>query len=90
MIVPYARHWSAPERRSAEHGWHMSEIVERRTSRFRTSLVKSSLNGKLLPTVLGLVAGSVDFGFLGLGGLFTTHATGNRVITADLEGGPRS
>lgn len=69
----------------------MSEIVERRTSRFRTSLVKSSLNAKLLPTVLGLVAGSVGaIGLLGPGGLFTAHATGNLVMTADLEGGQGS
>src|SRR3979411_2363457 len=61
----------------------MSEIVERRTSRFRTPLVESSLNAKLLPTVLSVIAGSVDaIGFLGLGGLFTAHVTGNLVILA--------
>ncbi len=59
----------------------MSEIVERRTPRFRTPLVESSLNAKLLPTVLSVIAGSVDaIGFLGLGGLFTAHITGNLVI----------
>ena len=61
----------------------MSEIVERRPPRFRTPLVKTSLNAKLLPTVLSVIAGSVDaIGFLGLGGLFTAHVTGNLVILA--------
>jgi uncharacterized membrane protein YoaK (UPF0700 family) len=60
----------------------MSE-VECRTPRFRTPLVESSLNAKLLPTVLSVIAGSVDaIGFLGLGGLFTAHVTGNLVILA--------
>jgi uncharacterized membrane protein YoaK (UPF0700 family) len=46
-------------------------------------LVESSLNAKLLPTVLSIIAGSVDaIGFLGLGGLFTAHVTGNLVILA--------
>jgi uncharacterized membrane protein YoaK (UPF0700 family) len=61
----------------------MPEIVEGRTPRFRTPLVASSLNAKLLPTVLSVIAGSVDaIGFLGLGGLFTAHVTGNLVILA--------
>jgi uncharacterized membrane protein YoaK (UPF0700 family) len=61
----------------------MSETVERRTPRFRTPLVESSLNAKLLPTLLSVIAGSVDaIGFLGLGGLFTAHVTGNLVILA--------
>jgi uncharacterized membrane protein YoaK (UPF0700 family) len=59
----------------------MSEIVERRTPRVRTPLVMSSLNAKMLPAVLSVIAGSVDaIGFLGLGGLFTAHVTGNLVI----------
>src|ERR1700686_5550180 len=38
---------------------------------------------KLLPAVLSLAAGSVDvLSFLGLGGLFTAHVTGNPVILA--------
>ena len=61
----------------------MSETVERETPRFRTPSVESSLNAKLLPTVLSVIAGSVDaIGFLGLGGLFTAHVTGNLVILA--------
>jgi len=38
---------------------------------------------KALPFMLGVIAGSVDvIGFLGLGGLFTAHITGNLVILA--------
>lgn len=45
--------------------------------------VDSSPGMKLLPTVLSLIAGSVDvISFLGLGGLFTAHITGNLVILA--------
>jgi Protein of unknown function (DUF1275) len=63
--------------------WHMSEVVERRMRRFGTSLGESSLYAKLLPTVLSLITESVDaIGFLGLGGLFTAHVTGNLVILA--------
>jgi uncharacterized membrane protein YoaK (UPF0700 family) len=59
----------------------MSEIIERRSPRFPTSLVE--LNAKLLPIVLAVIAGSVDaISFLGLGGLFTAHVTGNLVILA--------
>jgi len=37
----------------------------------------------LLPTVLSLIAGSTDaIGFMGLGGLFTAHVTGNLVVLA--------
>jgi uncharacterized membrane protein YoaK (UPF0700 family) len=45
--------------------------------------VDSSFGAKLLPSVLSLTAGSVDvISFLGLGGLFTAHITGNLVILA--------
>ncbi|HTO63323.1 MAG TPA: YoaK family protein [Bradyrhizobium sp.] len=45
--------------------------------------VDRSLGTKLLPSVLSLTAGSADvISFLGLGGLFTAHITGNLVILA--------
>ena len=49
----------------------------------------SSLNAKMLPAVLSVIAGSVDtISFLGLGGLFTAHVTGNLVVlVADLATG---
>src|SRR6267142_5349349 len=51
--------------------------------------VDSSLGTKLLPSVLSLPAGSVDvISFLGLGGLFTAHITGNlAVLAVHLVGG---
>ncbi len=45
--------------------------------------VDESFGTKLLPFVLSVTAGSVDIiGFLGLGGLFTAHITGNIVVLA--------
>jgi uncharacterized membrane protein YoaK (UPF0700 family) len=45
--------------------------------------VDASLGMKLLPTVLSMTAGSVDvISFLGLGGLFAAHITGNLVVLA--------
>jgi uncharacterized membrane protein YoaK (UPF0700 family) len=45
--------------------------------------VDSSLDTKLLPGVLSVIAGSVDaISFLGLGGLFAAHITGNLVVLA--------
>ncbi len=61
----------------------MSEIAEYRTPRVPIPSTESSLGARLLPTVLSIIAGSVDaIGFLGLGGLFTAHVTGNLVILA--------
>jgi Protein of unknown function (DUF1275) len=43
--------------------------------------VDQSLAMMLLPTVLSLIAGSCDIiTFIGLGGLFTAHITGNLVV----------
>jgi uncharacterized membrane protein YoaK (UPF0700 family) len=45
--------------------------------------IDDSLGTKLLPFVLSVIAGSADvISFLGLGGLFTAHITGNLVILA--------
>jgi hypothetical protein len=45
--------------------------------------VRDSAGTKLLPFVLSVTAGSVDIiSFLGLGGLFTAHITGNIVVLA--------
>ena len=57
--------------------------VHRRASSVSAPSVDSSFATKLLPTVLSVIAGSVDvISFLGLGGLFTAHITGNLVILA--------
>src|SRR5262245_28593627 len=45
--------------------------------------IDDSLGMKLLPFVLSVIAGTADIiGFLGLGGLFSAHITGNLVILA--------
>jgi len=57
--------------------------AEGRAARVPAPSVDRSLGTKLLPSVLSLTAGSVDvISFLGLGGLFTAHITGNLVILA--------
>jgi uncharacterized membrane protein YoaK (UPF0700 family) len=56
-----------------------------RTSSFgaRAPVAESSLGLQLLTAVLSLTAGSLDvITYLGLGGLFTAHITGNLVILA--------
>src|SRR5437667_12824013 len=46
----------------------------------------------MLPAVLSIIAGSVDaISFLGLGGLFTAHVTGNLIVlVAHLAAGSRA
>ena len=53
------------------------------TARTFALSVNSTFGTKLLPGVLSIVAGSVDvISFLGLGGLFAAHITGNLVVLA--------
>ncbi|MBV9533571.1 MAG: DUF1275 domain-containing protein, partial [Bradyrhizobium sp.] len=54
--------------------------------------VEDSYGTKLLPFVLSITAGSVDIiSFLGLGGLFTAHITGNlAILAAKLVAGEQS
>lgn len=53
------------------------------TTRAASPSVDISLGTKLLPGVLSVIAGSVDvISFLGLGGLFAAHITGNLVVLA--------
>src|SRR5580698_8560940 len=53
------------------------------TMRALAPSVDSSLGTKFLPGVLSVIAGSVDvISFLGLGGLFAAHITGNLVVLA--------
>ena len=61
----------------------MSADAEERTGWASAPSVNSSPGAKLLPIALSLIAGSADvISFLGLGGLFTAHITGNLVILA--------
>jgi uncharacterized membrane protein YoaK (UPF0700 family) len=53
------------------------------TTRVPGPSLDNSLGAKLLPGVLSVIAGSVDvISFLGLGGLFAAHITGNLVVLA--------
>ena len=57
--------------------------AERRVVRMSTLSVDSSFGMKMLPSVLSMIAGSADvIGFLGLGGLFIAHITGNLILIA--------
>ena len=57
--------------------------AEGRVVRVATPSVDSSLGMKMLPSVLSMIAGSADvISFLGLGGLFTAHITGNLILIA--------
>ena len=48
-----------------------------------TPSVDSSWGMKMLPSMLSMIAGSVDvISFLGLGGLFAAHITGNLILIA--------
>jgi uncharacterized membrane protein YoaK (UPF0700 family) len=61
----------------------MNSSTEPGAARVLPPSVGFSLGMKLLPGVLSVTAGSVDvIGFLGLGGLFTSHITGNLVVLA--------
>ena len=54
-----------------------------RDTRVPVASIDDSLGTKLLPFVLSVIAGSVDvISFVGLGGLFTAHITGNLAILA--------
>jgi uncharacterized membrane protein YoaK (UPF0700 family) len=58
-------------------------VADRWMTRDPIPSVDRSRSPKLLPTLLSIIAGSVDaVSFLGLGGLFTAHVTGNLVILA--------
>ena len=57
--------------------------TEGRVVRVATPSVDSSLGMKMLPSVLSMIAGGADvIGFLGLGGLFIAHITGNLILIA--------
>ena len=49
----------------------------------KINTIDISLGPQLLPSVLSVIAGSIDvISFLGLGGLFTAHITGNLILIA--------
>src|SRR5271165_3807907 len=59
------------------------EVMEEISKQQTAPSIDSLPSMKLLTGVLSLTAGSTDvIGFLGLGGLFTAHITGNLVILA--------
>jgi uncharacterized membrane protein YoaK (UPF0700 family) len=90
-----AWHQRAPRRyRGRDRGWSSVQVAcllrllsDHRRTHPMTDTARPSTNSwfgiRLLPGVLSLTAGSMDvIGFLGLGGLFTAHITGNLVIFA--------
>ena len=61
----------------------MAPDAESCTARAAVPSIDGSLGARLLPAALSLTAGSVDaISFLGFGGLFAAHITGNLVIMA--------
>jgi len=79
------RGWTAMDGGEPEQPNRILSIVASAPAAACKSLysVDSSLGTRLLPGLLSLIAGSVDvIGFLGLGGLFTAHITGNLVVLA--------
>jgi uncharacterized membrane protein YoaK (UPF0700 family) len=61
----------------------MSPDADGLAARIAPLSVESSLGLRLLPFVLSVIAGSCDvISFVGLGGLFTAHITGNLAILA--------
>jgi uncharacterized membrane protein YoaK (UPF0700 family) len=74
---------TAPNRRRHHDREGGADTMKSRTEHGLPPSVDSSRGMKLLPGVLSVTAGSVDvIGFLGLGGLFTSHITGNLVVLA--------
>jgi uncharacterized membrane protein YoaK (UPF0700 family) len=66
-----------------DDGAHMVTRDDPRGTDVPVPSVDDSLGTKLLPFVLSMTAGSADvIGFLGLGGLFIAHITGNLAILA--------
>jgi len=66
-----------------KEGAHLIMHNDSRDTGVPLASIDDSLGTKLLPSVLSVIAGSVDvISFVGLGGLFTAHITGNLVILA--------
>jgi uncharacterized membrane protein YoaK (UPF0700 family) len=77
------RHFAGQRCSSMNHGVHPILHNDPADRRVPAPSVDGSNAAKLLPFVLSVIAGSVDIiGFLGLGGLFIAHITGNIVVVA--------
>src|SRR5690348_5519577 len=73
MRSPIPRRWSGT----------VSAEAERPTARVPPPSLEDATGLRLLPFVLSVIAGCTDvIGFVGPGGLFTAHITGNLVILA--------